>query len=116
MYILSLVFVTVVHRECLCPSREQWQAGTVAVFLAWIAFLLFLNKWPALGIYIGMFWKIILRFLMVTIIFSLLLIAFSFAFYMAFYEPALPVSDFITHLAYMIQLCITASCTAGHTL
>ena len=93
MYILSIVFVCVFHHECWCPSRWQWQTGTVALFLAWIALLLFLNKWPALGIYIGMLWKIILRFLTVTIILALLLIAFTFAFYMAFYEPSLPVRE-----------------------
>ena len=92
MYILSAVFLTVLHRDCLCPSHGQWQAGTVSLLLAWITLLLFLNKWPSLGIYIGMLWQIVLRFLMVAIIIVLLLIAFMFAFYMAFYEPSLPVS------------------------
>ena len=95
MYILSLVFVNVLHRDCLCPSRLQWQAGTIAVFLSWIIFLLFLNKWPSLGVYIGMFLKIIWRFLLVSVIFILLLISFAFAFYMAFYEPNLPVRELI---------------------
>ena len=92
MYILSAVFLTVLHRDCLCPSHGQWQAGTVSLLLAWITLLPFLNKWPFLGIYIGMLWQIVLRFLMVAFIIVLLLIAFMFAFYMAFYEPSLPVS------------------------
>ena len=92
MYILSITFVSVFQHVCLCPSREQWQAGIIAVFFAWINLLLFLNKWPSLGIYLEMLWKIILRFLKVSIIAVLLLFAFGLAFYMAFYEPDLQVS------------------------
>ena len=92
MYILSIVFVSVVYNNCLCPTRAQWQVGTVALFFAWSAFLHFVDKWPALGIYLGMFHKIMLRFLMITTIFVLLLVSFALPFYMAFYEPALLVS------------------------
>ena len=92
MYILSITFVSVFQHECLCPSRGQWQAGIIAVFFAWIDVLLFLNKWPSIGVYMEMLWKIILRFLKVSIIAVLLLFAFGLAFYMAFYEPDLPVS------------------------
>ena len=92
LYILTFVFVGVLHHKCLCPYRGQWQAGIIAVFFAWMDLLLFLNKWPILGVYIGMLQKIILRFLTVAIIAILLLLAFGLAFYMAFYEPDLPVS------------------------
>ena len=98
LYIFSVIFVNVIHRECLCPSRGQWQIGTIAVFLAWVNLLLFMNKWPDLGIYISMLWRIILNFLKVSIIALFLIIAFGFAFYMAFYEPDLPVSSQISSL------------------
>ena len=91
MYVLSIAFVTTTN-SCFCPSRIQWQAGTVAMFFAWIDFILFLNKWPDLGIYIGIIWKITIRFLSVSLIAILLLLSFTFTFYMAFYEPDLPVS------------------------
>jgi transient receptor potential cation channel subfamily A protein 1 len=104
MYILSMVFVSASYRECLCPNNVQWQAGTIALFLAWIAFLLFVNKWPALGIYLGMFSKILLRFLMITMIFVLLLISFTFSFYMAFYEPALPDTPFQSVLVTFVTM------------
>lgn len=93
MYTLSIVFVSVFNNDCLCPSRGQWQAGIIAVFLAWIALILFLNKWPTLGVYIAMLGKIIMRFVTVLIIGFLLIIAFGLAFYMTFYEPDLPVSS-----------------------
>ena len=92
LYTLSLIFVSAIHHECLCPNRVQWQIGTIAVFLAWIDLLLFMNKWPNLGIYIGMLWRIIKNFLKVSIIVLFLIISFGLAFYMAFYEPDLPVS------------------------
>ncbi len=103
MYVLSLVFAGVLHRECFCPSRGQWQAGIIAVFFAWIDLILFLNKSPTFGVYIEMFRKIIVKFLAVSIIAVLLVIAFGLAFYMAFYEPDLPVSCCWTQLLYYCQ-------------
>lgn len=93
LFILSIIFVTVFHHGCLCPSRRQWQAGFIALFLAWIDLVLYLDKLPLFGIYIQMLLKIIRNFLKVLVMAVLLLLAFDFAFYMAFYEPALPVSQ-----------------------
>ena len=92
LYTMSLIFVAVIHRECLCPSRQQWQIGTLAVFLAWLDLLLFMYKWPDLGIYVSMLWRIMKNFVKVSIIALFLIFSFGFAFYMAFYEPDLPVS------------------------
>ena len=64
----------------------------MALFLAWLNLLLFMNKWPGLGIYISMLLKIILNFVKVSIIALFLIISFGFGFYLAFYEPELPVS------------------------
>ena len=93
MYILSILFGNIFHIECLCPSSTHWQAGIVAVFFAWMNLLLFLNKLPAFGIYIAMLWKIMMKFIKVSIVALLLHVAFAFAFYMTFYEPQLPVSN-----------------------
>ena len=93
IFILSISFAGIFHNDCFCPSSTQWQAGIVAVFLAWMDLLLFLNELPAYGIYIAMLWKILLKFMKVSIIAFLLHVAFTFAFYMAFYEPQLTVSN-----------------------
>ena len=95
LFILSIVFVSVFQHDCLCPTRGQWQAGFIAVFLAWIDLALYLDKLPLFGIYIQMLLKIIRNFLKVSVMAVLLLFAFGFAFYMAFYEPDLPVSFFV---------------------
>lgn len=91
MYILAIAFVSVFRNRCFCPTQGQWQAGIIAVFFAWIDLLLFLNKWPTLGIYVAMLWHITFRFLSVLIIAILLLVAFTLAFYMAFFEPQIHV-------------------------
>ena len=91
LYSFSIAFV-IVFDDCFCPSDSQWQIGTVAVFFAWIDLLLFFYKLPKIGIYVGMMLQITRRFLNVVVIAILLFLAFGFAFYMAFYEPSIPVS------------------------
>ena len=91
LYSLSIIFSFVIYNECLCPSSNLWQAGIVAILLAWVNLLHFFNKWPLTGKYIAMFQAILFRFLKVLIIALVLLVAFSLAFYMALHEPSLPV-------------------------
>ena len=97
LYTFSIAFV-VVFDDCFCPSDSQWQIGTVAVFFAWMNLLLFFYKLPKIGIYVGMMLQITRRFLDVVIIAVLLSLAFGFAFYMAFYEPSIPVGPFMPSL------------------
>ena len=80
LFILAIVFVSVFQHECLCPSRGQWQAGFIAVFLAWIDLILYLDKLPLFGIYIQMLWKIVINFLKVSVMAVLLLFAFGSTF------------------------------------
>ena len=93
LFILSISFAGIFRNDCFCPSSTQWQAGIVAVFLAWMNLLIFLNTLPAYGIYLAMLWKIVIKFMKVSIIAFLLHVAFTFAFFMAFYEPQLTVSN-----------------------
>lgn len=90
LYSFSIGFV-IVFDDCYCPTSAQWQIGTVTVFFAWIDLLMFLYKLPKIGIYVGMMLQITQRFLNVVIIAVLLSLAFGFAFYMAFFEPSIPV-------------------------
>ena len=92
LYICSIVFVWVFHTECLCPFDWQWQVGVVSIFLGWITLLLFIQKFPSIGIYVLMFLSICYTFLKAVILFALLVLAFSLTFYMVFYEPQFQVS------------------------
>ena len=43
MLILSVIFVSVFGRTCLCPSKEQWEIGIFAVLLVWLDFIIFIR-------------------------------------------------------------------------
>jgi transient receptor potential cation channel subfamily A protein 1 len=59
----------------------QWSLGAAAIFLAWIELVLFLQKFPALGIYVVMFKDILNTFIQFFIVFVLFIIAFALGFY-----------------------------------
>ena len=98
LYICSIVFAWVFHTECLCPFEWQWQVGVVSMFLGWITLLVFIQKFPNIGIYVLMFLSICYTFLKAVILFALLVLAFSLTFYMVFYEPQFQVSIEISGL------------------
>lgn len=90
--VCSILFMAVSPNDCFCPHRRQWQLGTVAVFLSWISFIVYISDLPSIGFNLKILWTIIYRFLTVALLAVLLLLAFGFAFYMVFYEPKLSVS------------------------
>ena len=83
----TIVFVWIFHTDCFCPYDWQWQIGVIAVFLAWINLVIFVQKLPLTGIYVVMFLDIFYTFLRMIILSFLLVLSFSFAFYMLFYKP-----------------------------
>ena len=89
VFAFTIMFIFVFATPCLCPQNWQWQLGILAVFLAWINLVLFIQKFPVIGIYIVMFLKICKTFLWTVVLSLLLIVSFGLAFYMAFYEPQL---------------------------
>lgn len=83
----TIVFVWIFHTDCFCPYDWQWQIGIIAVFLAWINLVIFVQKLPLTGIYVVMFLDIFYTFMRMIILSFLLVLSFSFAFYMLFYKP-----------------------------
>ncbi|XP_022241901.1 transient receptor potential cation channel subfamily A member 1 homolog isoform X2 [Limulus polyphemus] len=59
----------------------QWQLGALSVFLAWIVLVMFIRKFPVLGIYVNMFTDILRTFSKFFIVFFLFIVAFAFGFY-----------------------------------
>ena len=49
LFILTIIFASVFHSECLCPQEWQWQAGILALFLAWADFILYMRKMRVMG-------------------------------------------------------------------
>ncbi|XP_076357640.1 transient receptor potential cation channel subfamily A member 1 homolog isoform X2 [Tachypleus tridentatus] len=59
----------------------QWQLGALSVFLAWMILVLFIRKFPVLGIYVNMFTDILRTFSKFFIVFFFFIVAFAFGFY-----------------------------------
>ena len=92
LFVFSIIFCAVFGTTCFCPYNFQWQFGIIAVLLGWLNLIFFLRNLPKSGIYIGMLLHISRTFLKTGILAFLLILAFSFAFYMAFFDPTLLVS------------------------
>lgn len=91
-YITALLLV-IDFSECSFQTglREpwQWQIGAIAIFLAWINLVLFISKFPYLGLYVVMFFDVLTTFCKVCVVFFFFIIAFAFGFHTVLYyqEP-----------------------------
>ncbi|XP_037549697.1 transient receptor potential cation channel subfamily A member 1b [Nematolebias whitei] len=59
----------------------HWQAGALAVLNSWIGFLLYLQRFEGVGIYVVMFGEIMKTLFRIVMLFLYLMLAFSLAFY-----------------------------------
>uniref|UniRef100_T1ILR7 Ion transport domain-containing protein n=1 Tax=Strigamia maritima TaxID=126957 RepID=T1ILR7_STRMM len=88
-YVSSLLLV-IDFNECSEQTgyREswQWQMASVTVLFSWVDLLLFIRKFPYLGIYAVMFTYVFRTFVKALTVMSLLLIAFGLAFYTIFHN------------------------------
>ncbi|XP_065826122.1 transient receptor potential cation channel subfamily A member 1-like isoform X2 [Oscarella lobularis] len=86
LYITTLLFVIPMG-----STRELYQLemGAVAIFLAWMNFLLYLQRFEALGIYIVMFVEVVKTLLVVLGVFFVIIVAFGLCFYVLLF-PADP--------------------------
>ena len=65
---------------CRCSTDKQ-TIGALSIFFAWMSLVLFIRKFPKLGIYVVMFTSIFYTFSKFFMIFVLFLVAFALAFY-----------------------------------
>ncbi|KAL3041036.1 hypothetical protein OYC64_011921 [Pagothenia borchgrevinki] len=77
--VLSLLFIvpTMMNAE----GSLHWQAGSLAVLSSWIGFLLYLQRFEGVGIYVVMFWEIMRTLIRIVMIFLYLVLAFGLAFH-----------------------------------
>ena len=59
----------------------QWNFGAIAIVLAWIGLVMFIQKAPKIGIYVVMFNNILHTFFKFFIVFLLFIIAFGLGFF-----------------------------------
>lgn len=68
-------------------TTEKRTIGALSIFLAWMALVLFIRKFPKLGIYVVMFTSILYTFFKFFIIYVLFLVAFALSFYTLLHDP-----------------------------
>ncbi|KAG8199670.1 hypothetical protein JTE90_022120 [Oedothorax gibbosus] len=83
-YVSAILFVADLT-ECSQQTgiREvwQWELGALCVFSAWMVLLMFISKFPFLGIYVIMFFQIFCTFVNFSFVFFLFVVAFALGFY-----------------------------------
>ncbi|KAK7502989.1 hypothetical protein BaRGS_00005615 [Batillaria attramentaria] len=94
-YVTALLLVISFNecqRETGLRYNWQWQLGAISIFLAWLNLVLFIQKFPQLGIYVVMFTDVLYTFCQFFIVFFLFIVAFALAFY-AVFQNQVPFGD-----------------------
>ncbi|XP_074843185.1 transient receptor potential cation channel subfamily A member 1 isoform X2 [Carettochelys insculpta] len=79
IYTSSIIFVSSLFVNT--PVGLQWECGAIAVYLSWMNFLLYLQRFESYGIYIVMFWEILRTLLRIAVVFFFLILAFGLSFF-----------------------------------
>ncbi|CAG0881691.1 unnamed protein product [Darwinula stevensoni] len=86
LFLSAAVMVTPVFCGHFHPYHFVFAA--LAVFLAWFNLLLYLQRFDQVGIYVVMFLEILNTLLKVMLLFSILIVAFGFAFYILLFQAS----------------------------
>ncbi|XP_032982279.1 transient receptor potential cation channel subfamily A member 1 isoform X1 [Rhinolophus ferrumequinum] len=95
IYTASIIFVSPLFVGI--PAHVQWQCGAIAIYLYWMNFLFYLQRFENCGIFIVMLEVIMKTLLRSTVVFIFLLLAFGLSFYVllsiqdAFSSPVLSI-------------------------
>ncbi|XP_077208275.1 transient receptor potential cation channel subfamily A member 1 isoform X1 [Paroedura picta] len=76
----SIIFVSSLLIK-IDQAALQWECGAVAIFLSWMNFLLYLQRFENYGIYVVMFWEILRTLLRIVVVFFFLILAFGLSFH-----------------------------------
>ncbi|XP_042320383.1 transient receptor potential cation channel subfamily A member 1-like [Sceloporus undulatus] len=79
IYSTSIVFVSSLFGSL--PANLQWECGAISIFLSWMNFLLYLQRFENFGIYVVMFWEILRTLIRIAIVFFFLMLAFGLSFH-----------------------------------
>lgn len=79
IYTTSMIFVLPLFVSI--PAYAQWQCGAIAIFLYWMNFLMYLQRFEYCGIFIVMLEVILKTLLRSTVVLLFLLLAFGLSFY-----------------------------------
>ena len=62
-------------------ENMKWQAGVISILFAWFNLLFYLKRLPFIGLYVVMFTEVLTTLVNVLLVFSIILVAFSLAFF-----------------------------------
>ena len=79
--LISSLFIF--HYRCRFWHRS---IGALSVWLSWLSLVLFMRKFPKLGIYVVMFTDILKTFAQFFLVFCLFIVAFGLGFHMLLFE------------------------------
>uniref|UniRef100_A0A7M4FKT5 Transient receptor potential cation channel subfamily A member 1 n=1 Tax=Crocodylus porosus TaxID=8502 RepID=A0A7M4FKT5_CROPO len=79
IYTTSIIFVSSLFATI--PVHLQWECGAIAVYLSWMNFLLYLQRFENYGIYVVMFWEILRTLIRIVVVFFFLILAFGLSFF-----------------------------------
>uniref|UniRef100_A0A6J0V738 Transient receptor potential cation channel subfamily A member 1 n=1 Tax=Pogona vitticeps TaxID=103695 RepID=A0A6J0V738_9SAUR len=79
IYTTSIIFVSSLFISL--PGQLQWECGAIAIFLSWMNFLLYLQRFENYGIYVVMFWEILRTLIRISVVFFFLMLAFGLSFH-----------------------------------
>ncbi|KAI3355235.1 hypothetical protein L3Q82_018094 [Scortum barcoo] len=77
--IFSLLFIIPLMLNI--EGSLHWQAGAIAVLNSWVGFLLYLQRFEGIGIYVVMFGEIMKTLVRIVMLFTYLMLAFGLAFH-----------------------------------
>ena len=76
----------------------QWNFGAIAIVMCWIGLVMFIQKFPKIGIYVVMFNSILRTFFEFFIVFLLFIIAFGLGFFVLIQNQVSLVSTLFFHV------------------
>ncbi|KAL5265822.1 hypothetical protein ACHWQZ_G006498 [Mnemiopsis leidyi] len=82
LFALSIFFTANVFYASEVISPTAWQIGVFCLLIAWMNFMMFLRKFPGIGIYIVMFVEVLQTFLKIMLVLVLFIVAFGLTFNM----------------------------------
>uniref|UniRef100_A0AAQ5X900 Ion transport domain-containing protein n=1 Tax=Amphiprion ocellaris TaxID=80972 RepID=A0AAQ5X900_AMPOC len=91
--IFSLLFIIPLMLNS--EGSLHWQAGAIAVLNSWVGFLLYLQRFEGVGIYVVMFGEIMRTLFRVVMLFFYLMLAFSLAFHALISVPLSIMQTFV---------------------
>ncbi|XP_070579660.1 transient receptor potential cation channel subfamily A member 1-like [Ptychodera flava] len=87
----NFLLVTMLFTSCLfiappfsVPCAQAWTNGSIAIFLSWMTFLGYLQRFDVVGIYVVMFVAVLISLMKAVIVYSWFVVAFASVFYVMF--------------------------------